>query len=39
MVSSAMDFTFKFEWITVTDIDDRLLKVNETRLPYANDHY
>ena len=33
MVSSAMDFTFKFDWIQDTDYDTSLLKANETMIP------
>ena len=32
MVSSAMDFTLKFDWIKDTDFNAGLLKGNETRL-------
>ena len=35
MVSSAMDFTFKFDWIQAMDFDTSLLKDNETR--FSND--
>ena len=36
MVSSAMDFTFKFDWIQDTEYDTSLFKDNETRIVDEN---
>ena len=39
MVSSAMDFTFKFDWIEGADINNVLDKGNETMLTDMNGYH
>ena len=39
MVSSAMDFTFKFDWIEVVDYNNILVKGNDTRLTAENGYH
>ena len=39
MVSSAMDFTFKFDWIEVADYNNIIDKGNETWLMDDNGHH
>ena len=39
MVSSAMDFTFKFDWINGADYNNSIVKGNETRLIDENGYH